>query len=72
MKTEHIKMVLLWLLVVVAIIVVTETLNRCLGPSHTSVRTVRLVPTRTRQENWLVNGHTVEECGSQDLSLEAV
>jgi hypothetical protein len=27
MKTEHIKMVLLWLLVVVAIIVVTDTLN---------------------------------------------
>jgi len=53
MKTEHIKMVLLWLLVVVAIIVVTDTLNRCLGPSHTLVRTVRLMPTRTRQQYWV-------------------
>jgi len=46
-------MVLLWLLVVVAIIVVTDTLNRCLGPSHTLVRTVRLMPTRTRQQYWV-------------------
>jgi hypothetical protein len=31
MKTEHIKIVLLWLLVFVAIIVVTDNLNRHLG-----------------------------------------